>query len=241
MAGIEDKEKDCMVMDFTNDKDLFEKMKKYLYSAVLGDILDQMGYYHQFLPACIRPMSENMVLVGRAMPVLEADIDGEFLREHRELLGKPFGLMLEALDDLKENEVYICSGASPDYALVGELMCTRMKMLKASGAVVNGNHRDTRGILELDFPCFSYGCYAQDQAPRGKVINYRVPVEINGVCVRPGDIVFGDLDGVLVIPAEVEQEVIQKAFEKAMGEKQVAEAIKSGMSVCEAFSKYGVM
>ena len=230
-----------MTFDFNNDNDLFTKMKEHLYSAVLGDILDKMGLYHQFLPAQIRPLEETMVLAGRAMPVLEADVMGEFSQGNNALLQKSFGLMLEALDDLKENEVYICTGSSPDYALVGELMCTRMKMLKAAGAVVNGFHRDTKGILELGLPCFSYGSYAQDQAPRGKVLDYRVSIEINGVRVEPGDIIFGDRDGVLVIPQKVEKEVIQQAAEKAMGENQVAQVIRGGMSVCEAFAKYGVM
>lgn len=120
-------------------------------------------------------------------------------------------------------------------------MCTRMKMLGAAGAVVNGFHRDTKGILELDFPCFSYGSYAQDQAPRGRVLDYRVAIDIDGVRVEPGDIVFGDRDGVLVIPKKAEKEVIRQAAEKAMGENQVAKAIRGGMSVCEAFAKYGVM
>ncbi len=230
-----------MNFDFRDDNDLFAQMKEHLYSAVLGDILDKMGLCRQFLPARVRPLAEDMVLAGRAMPVLEADVTGEFSHGHNGLLQKPFGLMLEALDDLKENEVYICSGSSPDYALVGELMCTRMKMLGAAGAVVNGFHRDTKGILELDFPCFSYGSYAQDQAPRGRVLDYRVAIDIDGVRVEPGDIVFGDRDGVLVIPKKAEKEVIRQAAEKAMGENQVAKAIRGGMSVCEAFAKYGVM
>lgn len=230
-----------MNFDFRDDNDLFAQMKEHLYSAVLGDILDKMGLCRQFLPARVRPLAEDMVLAGRAMPVLEADVTGEFSQGHNGLLQKPFGLMLEALDDLKENEVYICSGSSPDYALVGELMCTRMKMLGAAGAVVNGFHRDTKGILELDFPCFSYGSYAQDQAPRGRVLDYRVAIDIDGVRVEPGDIVFGDRDGVLVIPKKEEKEVIRQAAEKAMGENQVAKAIRGGMSVCEAFAKYGVM
>ena len=150
-------------------------------------------------------------------------------------------IVLEALDDLKENEVYICTGASPSYAVVGELMCTRMQILKAAGAVVNGFHRDTKGILELNFPCFSYGRYAQNQAPRGKVIDYRVPIEIEGVRINPGDIIFGDLDEVVVIPREVETEVIQRAYEKATGEKMVAEAIRAGMGAKESFEKHGIM
>ena len=149
--------------------------------------------------------------------------------------------MLEALDDLKKDEIYICSGASPSYALVGELMCTRMQILGAAGCVVNGFHRDTRGILDLDFPCFSYGRYAQDQAPRGKVLDYRVPIEMDGVRILPGDLIFGDLDGVLVIPRKIEQEVLERAYEKATGEKTVAQAIRGGMSAVESFRVHGIM
>lgn len=229
------------MITWKDDNELFAMMKKELYSAVIGDILDKMNYRHQFLPQRIQPMREEMVVAGRAMPVLEADAFEELSDGQNPIMKKNFGLMLEALDDLKENEVYICSGSSPSYALVGELMCTRMKILKAAGAVVNGFHRDTRGILELNFPCFSYGRYAQDQGPERKVIDYRVPIEMDGVRINPGDIIFGDLDGVLVIPKEVETEVIQKAYEKATGEKMVAEAIRGGMSTVESFAKHGIM
>lgn len=229
------------MLTWKNDNELFEIMRKELYSAVLGDILDKMHCFHQFLPWKIQPLEDNMVIAGRAMTVLEADAFEELSDGHNPIMKKPFGLMLEALDDLKENEVYICTGSSPSYALVGELMCTRMQILGAAGAVVNGFHRDTKGILELKFPCFSYGRYAQDQGPRGKVIDYRVPIEIEGVRINTGDIIFGDLDGVLVIPKEIEVEVIQKAYEKATGEKIVAEAIKSGMGAKESFDKYGIM
>lgn len=229
------------MITWNNDDELFALMKRELYSSVIGDILDKMHYLHQFLPWKIQPIREHMVVAGRAMTVLEADAFEELSDGQNSLMKKPFGLMLEALDDMKKNEVYICTGSSPTYALVGELMCTRMKILGAAGAVVNGFHRDTNGILDLEFPCFSYGRYAQDQGPRGKVIDFRVPIEIEGVRVRPGDIIFGDLDGVLVIPKEVEQEVIERAYEKATGEKMVAEAIGSGMGAKESFDRYGIM
>lgn len=229
------------MITWNHDNELFEIMRKELYSAVLGDILDKMHYFHQFLPQWIQPIDDSMILAGRAMPVLEADAFEELSEGQNPIMKKPFGLMLEALDDLKENEVYICTGSSPSYALVGELMCTRMQILGAAGAVANGFHRDTKGILELGFPCFSYGRYAQDQGPRGKVIDYRVPIELEGVRVNPGDIIFGDLDGVLVIPKEVETEVIQRAYEKATGEKMVAEAIRGGMGAKESFDRHGIM
>ena len=156
-------------------------------------------------------------------------------------MAKPFGLMLEALDDLKTNEIYVCTGGSPRYALWGELMSTRAMKLGAAGAVVDGYSRDTFGILQLGFPVFSSGRYAQDQGPRGKVLDFRVPLEIEGVRINPGDIIFGDIDGVIVIPQEAEEEAFTKAVEKARGEKLVQKAIQDGMSTCEAFATFGIM
>lgn len=227
---------------WNNDSQLFDLINEELYSAVIGDIMDKMGYRHQFLSPKIQPLNEDMRIAGRAMPVLEADVFQEFSSDsHNELLNKPFGLMLEALDDLKEHEVYVCTGASPDYALWGELMSTRAMKLDAVGAVVDGYSRDTKGILELGFSTFSHGRYAQDQAPRGKVIDYRIPIKIDGVRINPGDIVVGDMDGVCIVPKEIEKEVFLKALEKARGENTVRKAIKSGMSAVEAFEKYGIM
>jgi len=208
-----------------------------LFTAVVGDVMDQMGYQDQFLPPSIKPLRDDMIVVGRAMPVLEADRADV----PAELLDKPFGVMLEALDDLKKGEVYICSGCSPDFALWGELMSTRAQHLGAAGAVLDGYSRDTTGILELNFPTFSYGNYAQDQAPRGSVVDFRTTITIGRVVIQPGDIIFGDLDGVCVIPQKVEREVIERATQKATTEDQVRIAIEAGMPAVEAFRKYGVM
>ena len=180
---------------WNTDDELFHIVRKELYTAVVGDIMDKLGFLHQFLSPQIKPLNDGSFVVGRAMTALEADVFNEASGRNL-VLNKPFGLMLEALDDLKKNEVYICTGSSPRYALWGELMSTRAMKLGAAGAVVDGYSRDTRGILELGFPTFSYGRYAQDQAPRGKVIDFRVPLEIKGVRVNPGDIGLGDIDGV---------------------------------------------
>ncbi|WP_299580518.1 RraA family protein [uncultured Sunxiuqinia sp.] len=228
--------------DWKDDKELFGFIRKELYTAVVGDIMDKMGLQHQFLPPQIRPLKEEMLLVGRAMTVLEADCFEELSPgSQNPLMDKPFGLMLEALDDIKPGEVYICSGSSPAYALVGELMLTRIKMCGGTGAVVNGYSRDTKGIYDVDLPVFSYGPYSQDQAPRGKVIDFRVPIEMNGVRINPGDIIVGDIDGVCVVPQLVEKEVFARSLEKARGEKTVLKAIQEGMSAVEAWDKYGIM
>jgi 4-hydroxy-4-methyl-2-oxoglutarate aldolase len=228
-------------MRFTDDAEMFAAMKRDLFTAVVGDILDTMGFLHQFLPPRLRPVRDDMVVLGRAMPVLEADHFGASVAGQNPLTAKPFGLMFRALDDLKPHEVYICTGASPRYALWGGLMSTRAIHLKAAGAVLDGYCRDTNEILELNFPTFCMGSFAQDQGPRGKVVDYRVPIEIEGTAIRPGDIVYGDRDGVLVIPAEAAEEAIAKAFEKVSTESKVRLAIQNGMSTVEAFERFGVM
>lgn len=212
---------------------LFERIRAELYTPVVGDILDTLGYVHQFLPPAIVPMREEMKLVGRAMPVLMIDVYGP--------QKQPFGKLTEALDQLQPSEIYLCSGGEMRCAYWGEILTATAKARGAVGAVINGYHRDTPKVLEQNWPVFSRGRFAQDSGVRTQVADYRCPIEIAGVNVRPGDLVFADLDGVLIIPKEVEAEVIEKALEKARGEKVVRKAIEGGMSSTEAFTKFGIL
>ena len=231
-----------MMANWKNDKELFDIVEKELFVALVGDILDKLNYQHQFISPKIKPLKNDFVVIGRAMPVLEADVFEEVVEEtNNPIMKKPFGIMFEALDSLKENDVYICTGASPRYALWGGLMSTRAIKLGAAGAVLNGYSRDTKEILNLNFPTFSYGGYAQDQGPRGKVVDFNTPIEIDGIRITPGDIVYGDRDGVLIVPQEVEEEAFNGAIEKARGEQLVKKALEKGMSSVEAFRKYGIM
>ncbi len=187
-------------------------------------------------------MVRAMTLVGRAMPVLVGDVYEESVSGRPEgLSAKPFGLMLEALDDLKTNEIYIATGSSPRNALWGEMMSTRARSLGSKGAVLNGYVRDTRALLDMNFATFSFGSYGQDSSPRCKVHDFRVPIEIGGVRINPGDLVFGDIDGVLVVPAEHEEEVFAKALEKVRAEKTVRQELESGSSAVSAFARHGIM
>jgi len=223
-----------MNMHWNDETELFAAARRLLFTAVVGDIMDTLGLRSQFLPPHIQPLAPEMVLIGRAMPVLEADLDGT-------PPPKPFGLMLDALDDLKPHEVYVCTGASPTYALWGELMSMRALRLGAAGAVLDGCSRDTRGILKLGFPTFSSARYAQDQAPRGQVTDFRLAIQIGAARIGPGDILFGDLDGVCVVPKSAEMEVFAKAFEKVQAEKSVATDLQSGLSARAAFEKHGIL
>ena len=225
-----------------SDEELFALSRSELYTAVVGDIMDILGHKRQFLPPSIQPLRDDMVVIGRAMPVLEMDDEGgEGPGRQSAVVNRPFGLMLPALDDLNPGEVYVCSGSSPAYALWGELMSMAATNRGAVGAVVNGYSRDTKGILAQNFACFSMGRYSQDQRPRGKVVDFRCTIKFGDVTVRPGDIVFGDLDGVCVVPKEIETQVFTQAFEKARGEKRVFEAIKGGMKAQESWDKFGIM
>ena len=223
-----------------NDEELFRTIRERLFTAVIGDVMDTAGLDRQFLPPDIRALSPDSVVVGRAMPVLEADCRGDTVAHSGQQDG--FGLMFRALDEMKAGEVYLCTGASLRYALWGGLMSTRARLLGAAGAVLDGFHRDTREILALGFPVFSRGAYAQDQRRRGRVIDYRCPVEFgNGTRVDPGDIVVGDVDGVLVIPSARAEEIVSAALAKVAGEDAVRGMIERNESTGSVFARTGIM
>ncbi len=225
-------------MEWNCDSELYKLVVNELYTAVIGDICDELGMHNQFLNPSIQSLTAkglSEVMVGRAMPVLEVNVFSE-LSAHG-----PFGKMLDAIDDLKKGEVYICAGANSCYATIGEIMATALSVNGARGAVTDSRIRDLRGIRETKLPIFGLGSYAQDQRGRGIVLDYRVPIEINGVRIRNGDLIIGDCDGVLILPQETEKEVISRALDKARGEKTVRKAILEGMSAAEAFSRYGIM
>lgn len=224
-----------------SDAELFDLARKELFVAVVGDILDTLGFRHQFLSPSLKPIDPTIVIIGRAMPVLEADVFAERSAGNNPLSEKPFGLMFDALDDLQRDEVYICAGSSHRYALWGGLMSTRAAHCGAAGAVVHGFHRDTNEILRLGFPVASFGSYAQDQGPRGKVLDWRVPIELDGVQVVPGDVIYGDRDGVLVVPSSAVEAAFAGAVEKVRGENEVVKALQAGMTTVDAFAKYGIM
>jgi 4-hydroxy-4-methyl-2-oxoglutarate aldolase len=199
----------------------------------VGDILDQMGRYHQFLPRDVRPILSGMKVIGRAMPVLLIDVHGP--------QKQPFGLLTEALDQLEPGEIYVGSLPSNNCACWGEILTATARKRSANGAVLDAPHRDTPKVLEQNWPVFSTGAFAQDSSVRMAVAAYRVPIEIRGVWVAPGAVIFGDIDGVVVIPREVEQEVFERAVAKASAENVVRREIENGMSSTEAFQKYGVL
>ena len=222
-----------MNTEWNSDTELFALLRAELYTPVVGDILDAHGRYHQFLPQPVQPMRESMVIAGRAMPVVMTDVHGP--------QKKPFGLLTEALDDLQTGEVYVCGGGDHRCAYWGELLTATARTRGAVGAVVDGFHRDTPQVLAQDWPVFSRGRFAQDSSVRTAVVDLRCATEIGGVWIEPGDLVFADLDGVVIIPRALEAEVIPQALAKARGEKVVRKAIEGGMSATDAFKTFGIL
>lgn len=216
-----------------NDADRFALVAERLHTAVIGDVLDSIGRMRQFLPPAVRPLQSGVGVVGRAMPVLAAEVAGPQPR--------PFGLLTDALDQLQSGEVYVVDGGGARCAAWGEILTATARMRGAVGAVIHGYHRDTRAVLAQSWPVFSHGPFAQDSRLRSAVVAYRVGIEIGGVAIEPGDLVVGDVDGVVIVPRALEDDVLMLALEKANAENTVLAGISAGMSSTAAFERYGVL
>lgn len=220
-------------MQAHSDSEIFQLLCQRLFTAVLGDILDREGYYHQFLPQPIKPLDAAYRVAGRAMPVRIEDVSGPQSR--------PFGRLTEALDAIEPGEIYLATGGAMNCAAWGEIMTATARSRGGAGAVIDGYHRDTPRVLEQKWPVFSRGSFAQDAGVRSSVVDFRCGARIGDVTVEPGDLIFGDIDGVVVIPRAVEKRVIEAALEKVAGEKIVRREIESGRSSTDVFNRYGIL
>lgn len=220
--------------EWTNDTGLFDMIEEKLYAAVISDALDTAGYREQALSHTIRPLLPQTVVVGRAMPVLCLEV--------YEIPKEPYQQEIAAVDSLKQDDVLICStNGSTRICFWGELLSTAAQARGARGTVVDGFIRDIRKIVEMRFPIFTTGISPVDSNGRGEVVAYNVPIECGGVTVNPGDIVFGDADGVVVIPQNIEKTVIAVALEKVQGENRTRDALQEGATLREVYDKYGIL
>ena len=218
------------------DPQFLPTIRKTLYSAVLSDVLDELGYRDQAMPSSIRPLDEDLVLAGFARTGLYREIF-----EVAEGVN-PYELEIALVDDLKPDEIAVfgCCG-SRRIAPWGELLSTASVARGATGCVTDGLVRDVRQIREMRFPVFCGGIGPLDTKGRARMVERDVPVSCAGVTVRPGDLVFGDVDGVLVIPREHEQQVIARAIEKVLGENQSRDALRRGELLADVFGRIGIL
>lgn len=209
-------------------------MRESLYTAVVSDALDAVGRRRQSPAVQLSPITAERVLVGRCKTTLWDDL------YHEDPL--PYELELKAVDACKPDEVLIaaCNGSMRS-AVWGELLTTAAVNRGCVGAIVDGAVRDVVRMRAIDFPVFARGTSPHDSRNRQRVVDIDVPVEIGGVVFHTGDLVFADVDGVVVIPREVEDDVIRLAWAKVHAENTVRDSIRYGMSATEAFEKYGIL
>jgi 4-hydroxy-4-methyl-2-oxoglutarate aldolase len=210
------------------------QMRERLYSAVVCDALDQLGFNNQSPRVPIRPLTTGGVLVGRCKTTLWEEINYEDPR--------PYELELKAVDTCRSDDVLIAAaGGSVRSGLWGELLSTAAGRSGCVGAIIDGAVRDIVKMTAMDFPVFARGTSPYDSRDRNRVVDLDVAVEIDGVRFSPGDLVIADIDGIVVVPQAVETEAIQAAWQKVHAENTVRDAIAGGMTATDAFKKYGVL
>ena len=218
------------------DNALFDVMAEKLYVAVISDVLDNLGFRCQVLQPGVVPAKPDpsQVLVGRAATVL--------IGPQYEVVEHPYTDQIAAIDALQPGDVVVSGvGGMTNVAVWGELFSNAAKARGARGFLTDGCHRDTRMVLDLGFPVFSRGPRPVDVSGRGTVISAGRPVEVAGVIVRPGDVVFAEVDGVVIIPQDVAEETMSRAFEKVAKEDGAREDLRAGRLLSEVWSKYRVL
>ena len=209
-----------------------------LNAAVLSDTLDSLGLMQQAMRPFMHPLDDSLQLVGRArtgvyMPVYAAPVAGE----------NPYEVEIALVDDLAPGDVVVlaCDGPTDRIAPWGELLSTASAARGAAGCVTDGLVRDVRQIRALRFPVFCGGIGPLDTKGRARMVERDVPVVCAGVAVRRGDLVFGDVDGVVVVPREAEEEVLRRALEKVSGESASREALQRGEKLADVFRRLGIL
>lgn len=218
-------------------KDVNPEQLKPLSAAILSDIVDSLGLKRRAMRPFVRPLDEAQVMVGRArtglyMPAY-ALRDGE----------NPYEIEIALVDDLQPQEVVVlaCNGPTERIAPWGELLTTAAQVRGAAGCVTDGLVRDVRQIRAMHFPVFHGGIGPLDTKGRARMVERDVRVECGGVSIDPGDLVFGDVDGVVVIPRSHEHAVMDLALEKVRGEDNTRNALLQGESLANVFKRLGIL
>jgi regulator of RNase E activity RraA len=216
------------------DPDLFSHLERTLYTAVISDALDDLGNRDQAMAEHLRPVVPDVTLVGWARTIICMDV--------YHVDDDPYGLEIEAVDSILPGEVVVvATGGSRRNAPWGELLSTAAIARGARGAVVDGLLRDVRRIQQLRFPVFAAGMKPVDSKGRGRVVGYNVPVLCGGVLVQPGDLVVGDFDGIVVVPAARVDEVVRLATDKVTRENHSRDELRNGAYLRAVYDKYGVL
>ncbi len=218
------------------DGALITAARTRLYSGVISDVLDALGHFEHTTNPGIRPLDENLVMFGRART-------GLYMAMYEVERGiNPYELEIALIDDLKPDEIAVLACPKGDrIAPWGELLSTAAQARGAAGCVTDGLVRDVRLIRQMKFPVFAGGIGPLDSKGRGMVMRIDVPVECGGARVAPGDWIFGDVDGVVVIPASIAEETLGRALAKVESENTVREELAAGQRLRDVFARHGIL
>lgn len=214
-----------------------EQIRTQLYSAVVSDVLDSLGYRNQAMKTFVRPIDDSHVVFGPARTGMYMKVSSHVEGEN------PYDIEMDLLDDVRPGDVVVFGVDGPTEKIVpwGELLTTAARARKAAGCVTDGLIRDVKQIREVGFPVFHGGIGPWDSKGRGKMVTKDVPIECGGVIVNPGDYIFADVDGIVVIPNQVLEKTIAAALEKVNGEGKVRAEILAGSTLRAVYEKYGIL
>jgi 4-hydroxy-4-methyl-2-oxoglutarate aldolase len=205
-----------------------------LFTAVLSDVLDTVGCTGQVASPGIRPLADGMRVVGYARTARAVMVSRPPTH--------PYAKILEVIDDLSENDVLVMSlEPMSRSAIFGGLLATAVSVTGARGVIVDGHIRDSDEIKQIGLPTFARDLMPLDSHGRDEVVAVDEPVCISGVPVASGDLVFGDADGIVIVPKGILDNVLTLAFEKVSGESRVRQSLREGMSTTAAFARYGIL
>lgn len=211
-----------------------EMIKEILYSGIISDVLDGMGYRNQALAGGISPLTDDTVIFGPAFTSIGTTVYS--------MPENPLVDQCKVVDQLGEDEIYVLVTRG-DYncAVFGELIATAVNARKGAGVLLDGYARDVKALKEMKFPLFYKGRDVRTSKGRCEINECQIPVILDGVTIRPGDYIFGDIDGVIVIPKEVAEEVIRQAAETVEKENEVRTRLLNGSTLQKAYEEIGAI
>lgn len=205
---------------------------KALYSGLLSDIMDAKGHWNHILPKDIVPIRQEWKIAGLAFTGLGRAVDDTTRNDHRK--------RIQMLGEIPAWAVVVWDAAGHEGAAHwGEMMSLASRNQGSQGAVINGGTRDTAQVLGMDFPVFARFRSPASSIGRWEIIEWQKSIRIGTVTINPGDYVFGDIDGVVVIPQEMTVEVLLEGEKLFTTERKMQEALRGGMTIRAAYEKFG--
>lgn len=222
-------------MKFQTELELLAYLEGHAYAAAFSDVMDEMGYRDQAVSpdARIHPLCESSVSAGRAVTLLNAPDSNE---------EEPYDLVIKCIDSMSQGTVLVTTAQTGlTVGIMGELTATALRAKGCRGAIVNGYTRDVRKLTKMGYPTFAWGASPIDTTGRARVVEYNIPITIGGVTISPGDLVFADFDGIMVVPPAAERDVIAGVLERIGTENTVRKELAEGKQMSEVWSKYRVL